>query len=124
LDKNNEPIGPNIGHLFFQCPRWMSLLTSSNFDDKKFQHFIQNHDDGTWLIDLHTEFKNYNGEIELFLDWLLPYIENKNIPLDGINTNLKIKFMLMLLRGIAFLQSVTRLNDILRNFIRRAGATG
>ena len=39
--------------------------------------FIDNQDDMSWVnIMLIGEFKNYDGEIDLFIDWISPYLCN------------------------------------------------
>ena len=31
--------------------------------------------DNQWFLDLHTEFKNYDEEVDHFMDWITPYTE-------------------------------------------------
>jgi hypothetical protein len=33
LDSNGKPKRPQIAHKFFDCERWLMLLTSKNFDE-------------------------------------------------------------------------------------------
>ena len=30
-----------------------------------------------WIIDLHTEFKNYDNEIEKFINWITPFVTGR-----------------------------------------------
>jgi hypothetical protein len=62
-----------IPHLFFQCERWYMLLTATNWDDKMQGGSFYKKGD-YWALDLHTEFKNYDNEIDHFIDWVTPYV--------------------------------------------------
>lgn len=64
-------------HEFFQCERWMWLPYSSSF------YFPQGGKSGSytpWGIDDHFDvtltgsIKNYDFEIEKFIDWVKPYV--------------------------------------------------
>jgi hypothetical protein len=63
---------PKIAHTFFDCPRWIMLLASKDGDQEKFSRLDIN-TDGI-ILDIYTEFKNYDCEIDLFLDWIKPYL--------------------------------------------------
>lgn len=68
---------PELNHRFFKCDRWYMLFLSTNWDDTmQGGKFYQ--EKGKWVIDLHTEFKNYDGEIGEFIDWITPYIIGEN----------------------------------------------
>lgn len=60
-------------HEFFKCERWNDLFTSLNWSDDiqggKFYVEKEN-----WVIYLQTEFKNYDNEIDKFIDWIKPYV--------------------------------------------------
>jgi len=64
---------PDLEHPFFKCERWYMLFLSTNWDDKM-QGGKMYQEGGIWVIDLHTEFKNYDSEIEHFFDWVKPFI--------------------------------------------------
>lgn len=60
---------PPDDHEFFSCPRWDSVITWLYTNGCK-EH-------GTIIGDtvtINTIFKNYDHEIELFLDWIFPYV--------------------------------------------------
>jgi hypothetical protein len=57
---------------FFQCDRWKDLFLSTNGSDiQGGKMYMEN---GYWTVDLHTEFKDYDNEIDKFIDWINPYI--------------------------------------------------
>ena len=71
---NNEDVfHPDIEHSFFKCSRWYMLFLSKNFDyELEGSKFYK--DKGNWILSIETEFKNYDNEIENFLDWITPFI--------------------------------------------------
>jgi hypothetical protein len=71
---NNKDVPPpGLDHPFFKCQRWFMLFLSKNWDDNlgggKFFK-----DGDYWVIDLDTEFKNYDNEIKKFIDWVSPFV--------------------------------------------------
>jgi len=64
---------PEFDHPFFKCDRWYMLFISTNWDNEM-QGGMFYENNNRWVIDLHTEFKNYDNEIDLFLDWIKPFI--------------------------------------------------
>ncbi len=73
LFKSEDVFKPKLDHPFFKCERWYMLFLSTNWDDQmqggKFYE-----ENGRWVLDLHTEFKNYDSEIDHFFDWIKPFI--------------------------------------------------
>ena len=71
--KTEDVEKPKLNHPFFQTERWYMLFLSNNFFDdiitSQFK-FLKNR----WEITIHSEFKNYDDEIELFIDWIKPYV--------------------------------------------------
>lgn len=62
---------PDIGHDFFKCSRWYMLLLANNWDDKKSSTFIK----GEYPeLEIFTEFKDCDDEIEKFVDFISPYV--------------------------------------------------
>jgi hypothetical protein len=61
-------------HALFDESRCFFLLgeRQRSDDDERFLSISQL-ESGEWLLDCHKSIKNYEGEIELFLDWLSPY---------------------------------------------------
>lgn len=67
---------PAIEHPFFDCRRWYMLFLSTNFD-KSLQggrFYLKNN---RCVLDIHTEFKNYDDEIDQFMDWIKPYVSGR-----------------------------------------------
>jgi hypothetical protein len=65
-----------VKHAFFECPRWTNIGGS---DYSKFHNYIIS---GDRLFILNEfEIKNYNKEIEKFIDWVFIFLSN---PLDSI----------------------------------------
>ena len=61
-----------VKHEFFQCERWKNLFLSTNGSDIQGGKLYKEND--YWTVDLHTEFKDYDNEIDKFIDWINPYI--------------------------------------------------
>jgi hypothetical protein len=72
LFKTEDVFKPELNHKFFECDRWYMLFLSTNWSDIQGGKFYQQ--GGYWVIDLHTEFKNYDSEIDNFIDWITPFI--------------------------------------------------
>jgi hypothetical protein len=67
---------PELDHPFFKCERWYMLFLSTNFDNEmQGGRFYE--ENGRWIISLHTEFKNYDGEIDYFFEWIKPFIAGR-----------------------------------------------
>ena len=71
--KSEDVFKPEIDHPFFKCERWYMLFLSTNSDDQK-QGGKFYEENGRWVLDLHTEFKNYDSEIDHFFEWIKPFI--------------------------------------------------
>lgn len=61
-------------HAFFALPRKQMIPWSNNFDDTLPRPRFQEYPDGSLIIEFTCEFKNYDDEIEQFLDWIRPHI--------------------------------------------------
>jgi hypothetical protein len=62
-------------HPFFECERWsfMCLCDSYYFDADT--HSTLRHDyQGGWFLCIRCNVKNYDSEIEKFIDWIGPYL--------------------------------------------------
>ncbi len=77
LFDTSDVFKPEIDHKFFKCDRWYMLLLSNNFDETKGSSFFfsnPHRGNGYRVLSLNTEFKNYENEIECFIDWITPYV--------------------------------------------------
>ena len=66
-------------HDFFKCDRWnmIACCDSYYFDGSTNSKMIFDGISDTWKINIRANLKNYDNEIEKFLNWLKPYIETK-----------------------------------------------
>lgn len=64
---------PEFEHEFFKCDRWYMMLLSNNWDNtiRGSKIYFKNN---YWHIGIDSEFKNYDNEIDKFIDWITPYI--------------------------------------------------
>lgn len=71
LDEKQLP-----NHDFFKCSRWAYLFTmgSEYFDYETACHFGKNELFGTYNLSVTSNLKNYDNEIDLFVDWIHPYL--------------------------------------------------
>lgn len=63
-------------HKFFNCGRWAIIARGDSyyFDGSTNSKMVFNNISKTWKINIRANLKNYNSEIEEFLNWLAPYI--------------------------------------------------
>ena len=63
-------------HPFFKTERWWMLFTmgSAYFPGITHSDFQCSH--GDYFLTVRSNLKNYDSEIELFLDWITPYVVN------------------------------------------------
>lgn len=73
--KAEELILPN--HDLFECSRWVYMFRSDSYYFNGVTNTIFKRDEtfGYYYLTIRTNLKNYDGEIEKFLDWIKPYIE-------------------------------------------------
>ena len=66
-------------HELFKTPRWECMLRSSSHYHIPFalNKFIYNEISEKYFLVARADFKNYNGEIEKFFDWLKPYLQRE-----------------------------------------------
>lgn len=64
-------------HPFFKCPRWSMVMQCSSHYFVPFSlsklHSTSYTDD--YYLSTRSDLKNYDDEIDLFVDWLRPYID-------------------------------------------------
>lgn len=63
-------------HKFFKCDRWDIVARNDSyyFDGSTNSKIVFDNISKTWKINIRANLKNYNSEIEEFLNWLAPYI--------------------------------------------------
>lgn len=62
-----------IEHPFGKCTRWFMLFHSNNCDPENIKG--STFDIKSLELSIHSEFKNYEDEIEMFIDWLTPFVD-------------------------------------------------
>lgn len=72
---NNESI-KKPSHDLFKTTRWWQLLNSSSFYHIPFivVNLKKHETSNTWYLTARADLKNYDSEIELFFDWIKPYV--------------------------------------------------
>jgi hypothetical protein len=77
---DNEIEKPTIpNHPLFATERWCLMLRSFSayFPTATKSELI--YKDSTYLLNIQCNFKNYDNELEKFVDWIRPYIETKGV---------------------------------------------
>lgn len=67
-------------HEFFDCARWTMIFTSHSYYFVPHSVQLLKYDDiaNAWSLVTRADFKNYDREIEKFIDWILPYVDNED----------------------------------------------
>lgn len=74
--------GPKIlnlpAHPLFSTERWDWMLTCDSYYFPAVSSSTLNFDEigKYWQLSARSNFKNYNGEIGLFLDWIAPHLDD------------------------------------------------
>lgn len=78
-DKTIIPFISFPEHDFFKCDRWDMIACSDSyyFDGSTNSKIVFDDISKTWKINIRANLKNYDSEIEKFLNWLEPYIDTK-----------------------------------------------
>lgn len=74
-DKDRPPSLP--GHAFFECERWDFLFRCDSyyFPGNSHAEFYFDEISKSWFLVARANLKNYDGEIEAFMEWIAPYVE-------------------------------------------------
>lgn len=64
-------------HPLFKTDRWKIMFQCDSYYFKADTHSTLRYDEisETWLLCIRCNVKNYNDEIEKFVDWILPYCD-------------------------------------------------
>ena len=73
-DKYEDPPLPD--HPLFQTTRWRFMLTSDSYYFPGITYSLLEYDDiaGRWSLTVKCNLKNYDDEIQKFIDWIQPYM--------------------------------------------------
>ena len=68
-------------HPFFSCDRWKYLFTMGSYYFDGQTHSELKYDDisKTYFLTTRSNLKNYNSEIDMFLDWIEPYVNTRDM---------------------------------------------
>jgi hypothetical protein len=61
---------PLPDHPLFRTERWDCMLCMEDLNVQKLEKGYRD----TWNVVAHSNFKNYDGEIDKFVDWIRPYL--------------------------------------------------
>lgn len=63
-------------HKLFSTTRWRYMLTCGSyyFDADTISTLRYDDISDSWYLCIRTNFKNYDSEIEHFIDWVMPYL--------------------------------------------------
>ncbi|MGL5151574.1 MAG: hypothetical protein ACRC7N_13505 [Clostridium sp.] len=77
LTRENELEVELPNHKFFECDRWKWLFTMDSYYFSGVTHCIFRFDDisKTYFLTTRSNLKNYGSEIQKFLNWIYPYID-------------------------------------------------
>lgn len=75
----NKELTPGVlpKHDVFSCPRWEMLGRCSSYYFLPKAYTTLDYDDigKYWMFVSLSSLKNYNNEIQIFIDWLRPFLE-------------------------------------------------
>jgi hypothetical protein len=76
---NDEPkdFAPLFDHPLFQTMLWRFMLVSDSYYFPADTHSTCRYDDiaNSRFLCIRCNLKNYDGEIEKFIDWIMPYVD-------------------------------------------------
>lgn len=67
-------------HPLFDCPRWtlIGYCCSAYFPAAPHFKIIKDDWSRNWTLNIRCNLKNYDSEIENFIDWIMPYVADYN----------------------------------------------
>lgn len=74
----SEDFPPTIpDHAFFETHRWRKILTSSSyyFVPLSVSELVKDDITNQYSLVAYSSLKNYDSEIEKFVDWIRPYVD-------------------------------------------------
>ena len=78
LFHSKDVFKPDFDHPFFKCERWYQCFLGTNFNGENMEERTMKYNThGNSIILIHSEFKNYDDEIEHFLDWIKPFLAGR-----------------------------------------------
>ena len=80
LESDQESLEPTLpDHNLFRSDRWKFMLRCDSYYFAGFTHSEMYYDDigKQWEINIRCNLKNYDNEIEKFINWISPYVESR-----------------------------------------------
>lgn len=62
-------------HDLFKCTRWRSVLLSDSYYFAADTHSTLRSERNSWYLCVRSNLKNYEREIEKFVDWIMPWVD-------------------------------------------------
>ena len=62
-------------HSLFATRRWHYMLRSWSYYHIPYEIKLLEYNDENYYLVVRSDFKNYDGEIEKFFDWITPHVE-------------------------------------------------
>lgn len=78
LNRESNAVEPPLpDHPLFQCFRWRGMLQCDSYYFRADTHSTLRFDDigRSYYLCIRCNLKNYDDEIEKFVDWIMPYID-------------------------------------------------
>lgn len=77
---HENEVKPNIDHPLFNTEQYGIMLIGDSyyFDADTYSTLKFDKIAGTYFLCIRSNFKNYNQEIEKFLDWIKPYLAKRS----------------------------------------------
>lgn len=77
VDSETYPEPAHPSHPFFQTSRWSWMFRSNSFYfvPRSIQLFERDDISNNWVLIVRCDLKNYENEIEKFIDWITPYVD-------------------------------------------------
>jgi len=78
-------------HPFFQTDRWQGIAVSSSCYfgyNQSHSALVYDEINHHWIVAIRSSIKNYNHEIEKFVDWIRPYIRKGSGEQDFVGYSL------------------------------------
>lgn len=78
MTQGDDSTSPNMEHRLFETPRWQWMLCSSShyFVPEATAKLIERDYASSKYLSVRCDLKNYNGEVEAFLEWIAPFAES------------------------------------------------
>ena len=79
--RSDDTFVPSVEHPLFKTERWSWMLNMDSYYFDGFSHSAMQQEriNNEWQLTIRCNLKNYAHEIELFLDFIVPYISTSGL---------------------------------------------